>query len=142
MPCVLLTTPRSERNSTRERRVLNALGCKLSPPTLLLTTAVLRDLAVTEVGEWPSNTTLPAELRGAERRAAGDALRRKYAQKQRDVYRKIVTDTLDRAHALIVLPRSDSTIGQGVAAKITTANRLSVAVHVISLMAGWSHWRE
>jgi MFS family permease len=55
----------------------------LSPPTLLLTTAVLRDLAVTEVGEWRGNTTLPAELRGAERRAAGDALRRKYAQKPR-----------------------------------------------------------
>lgn len=124
MTTILLTTPRSECGTERERGVIAALRSKLPKETRLLTTTELWEQATAEAGDWPLHSTLPAELQGAERRAAALSLQRACTDRRRDAYQRFVADTLRQARALVILPRSDGTVGQGVSAEIATAQGL------------------
>jgi hypothetical protein len=131
MTSILLTTPRSECGTDRERRVIAALRTKLPKETRLLTTAELWKQATAEAGVWPLHSALPPELHGAERRAVGLTLQRACTGRRRDAYQRLIAGTLRIASALVILPRSDGTAGQGIAAEVATAKRLC-AVYVVS----------
>jgi hypothetical protein len=131
MTSILLTTPRSECGTDRERRVIAALRSKLPRAARLLTTADLWEQATLEAGDWPLHSALPPELHGAERRAAALTLQRACTDRRRAAYQRLVASTLRQARALVIVPRTDGSVGQGIAAEIATAKKLC-AVYVVS----------
>ena len=130
-PILVFTMPRSELGAERTARVIAALAGRLAggPIRLVISTDIWE--AVRGELTKPHLADIPHDRPPAERHALFTAQRHDYWQSVRLAYMRRLDHGFEHCAGLVILPRSDGTIGSGIFSEIAAAQARNVPVRVV-----------